>query len=115
MFLIVVGLGVMLFKADYSKKSPQKSAEELAVCLTQKGATMYGAEWCHFCKQQKDMFGTAFKKITYVECPDNEKLCTDLGIKGYPTWIFANGERSEGVVQFADLAAKTGCPYNVAK
>jgi hypothetical protein len=112
LFLIVIGLGVMLFKADYTKKTPQKAVEELAACLGDKGATMYGAEWCSFCKKQKDMFGVAFKKIQYVECPDNQKACTDLGIAGYPTWIFANGEKNEGMLELNVLAQKAGCEYN---
>jgi hypothetical protein len=58
-----------------------------AKCLTEKGWTMYGAEWCAHCKDQKELFGASFQYIKYVECPDNVQLCIDKGINGYPTWI----------------------------
>ena len=58
-----------------------------AKCLTEKGMTFYGAEWCSHCKAQKELFGESLKYIKYVECPDNTQLCIDKGIQGYPTWI----------------------------
>jgi hypothetical protein len=64
-----------------------KNYDAFAKCLTEKGATMYGAEWCPHCKEQKAVFGNSFKYINYVECPDNTQLCLDKGIQGYPTWI----------------------------
>jgi len=64
--------------------------DAFAKCLTEKGFTMYGAEWCSHCKAEKAMFGSSFKYINYVECPDNLQLCIDKGIAGYPTWIRSN-------------------------
>ncbi len=61
--------------------------DDFAKCLTEKGWAMYGAEWCAHCKTQKEMFGTSFQYIKYVECPDNIQFCLDKGINGYPTWI----------------------------
>ena len=61
--------------------------DAFAKCLTDKGWTMYGAVWCPHCKEQKDLFGTSFQYIKYVECPDNIQLCTDKWINGYPTWV----------------------------
>ena len=55
-------------------------------------------------------------KITWDEpqmkewlCPDNIKLCTDLGINGYPTWIDAAGKKYEGEQGLAGIAKITGC------
>jgi len=61
--------------------------DAFAECLTQKGFTMYGASWCPHCQQEKSYFGTSFKYIHYVECPDNTDLCIAKGVQGYPTWI----------------------------
>lgn len=61
-----------------------------AQCLTEKGWTMYGAEWCSHCKDQKNLFGDSFKYIKYIECPDNIQLCLDRGINAYPTWKIEN-------------------------
>lgn len=90
---------------------------ELAQCLTDKGAKMYGAYWCPHCQKQKKLFGKAFSKVTYVECAmpgqPNEQTpaCKDAGISGYPTWTFENGDRLSGEQPLKDLAEKTGCAY----
>ena len=61
--------------------------DTFAKCLTEKGLTFYGAEWCSHCKEEKALFGDSFKYIKYVECPENTQLCLDKNIQGYPTWI----------------------------
>lgn len=71
-----------------------KNYDEFAKCLTQKGETMYGAAWCPHCIEQKAAFGTSFKYINYVECPDNTQLCIDKGIQGYPTWLLSSATTS---------------------
>ena len=87
----------------------------LAKCLTQKNAKMYGTYWCSHCANQKKMFGRqAFKEINYIECDPrggNAKpgLCLEKNIKGYPTWEFNDGSRTEGEAPLAFLAEKTGC------
>jgi len=83
--------------------------DNFAKCLTGKGAIMYGAVWCENCKIQKDLFGSSFQYIKYVECPDNAKLCLDKGIEGYPTWIFTDGKKIEGRDTLEDLAKVSGC------
>ncbi len=70
--------------------------DTFAQCVAEKGLTMYGAVWCAHCTNEKKAFGDSFKYVPYVECPDNIKLCTDLGINGYPTWIDARGNKYEG-------------------
>lgn len=82
--------------------------DAFAKCLSQKGATMYGAEWCGHCKKQKESFGSSFSYVNYVECPENEALCTSQGIRGYPTWII-NGQKYEGEQSFEALNQATGC------
>jgi hypothetical protein len=87
--------------------------DNFAQCLAEKGATMYGAEWCPHCKDQKAAFGDSFKYIKYVECPDNIKLCIDKGVQGYPTWLFTGTttqvEGFEGNKTMQELAKVTGC------
>jgi len=97
-------------------KTPAKSGEldEFAQCLGEKGAVFYGAFWCPNCQNQKTMFGRSSKKLPYVECstPDGKRQiseCREKGIEAYPTWIFENGEKIEGVVSLEDLRDKTGC------
>lgn len=89
------------------KSSP--ALDKFAQCVAAKGATMYGAAWCPHCQQEKKDFGTAFRYIPYVECPDNPSLCTAKNVTGYPTWIFGDGSTLVGEQSLSDLAKKTGC------
>jgi len=82
--------------------------DNFAKCLTDKGATMYGAEWCGHCKDQKEMFGESFNYVNYVECPDNPDVCLNVGVSGYPTWII-NGVSYPGAKSFETLSSLTGC------
>jgi hypothetical protein len=101
--------------ATAGSDAKRAATDKFAKCLNQKGATMYGVFWCAHCKDQKDLFGDSFQYVKYVECVTKDAPrdlipeCKAQGIKHTPTWIFANGDRQEGVVQFTDLAAKTGC------
>lgn len=88
--------------------------DSFAQCITEKGATMYGAWWCPHCKDQEALFGSSFKHIKYVECstPDGNSqypICDNIGIKSYPTWIFADGSRTNQLT-LEELSQKTSCP-----
>ncbi len=85
-----------------------------AQCLKEKGAVFYGAFWCPHCAEQKAMFGKSKKYLPYVECstPDGRgqlQVCDEKGIKGYPTWSFADGASISAVLSFPQLAEKTNC------
>ncbi len=87
--------------------------DAFATCIKDEGAVFYGAFWCGYCRNQKEMFGNSQKLLPYFECstPDRKQLqvCEDKNIKGYPTWEFADGSRETGVLSFEKLAEKTGC------
>lgn len=93
----------------------QKNYDEFAKCLNEKGAKMYGAYWCPHCQNQKEAFGESWKYVNYIECslPGDKgqtQECKDAGIEGYPTWVFAGGERVEGEASFKELSELTNCP-----
>ncbi len=102
--LVVIGWSL----SGYFIKPNDTNNYNFAKCLTEKGATMYGAEWCGHCKNQKEMFGESFKYVNYVECPENQELCNEKGIRGYPTWI-VNEVQYTGAQQFERLSELTGC------
>ena len=88
----VLFIGGLIALVNYNGKSAVPSAnaaavDSLAQCLTEKGVKMYGASWCPHCKAQKEMFGTSFAKVDYVECTTEQVKCNIAGVKGYPTWI----------------------------
>ena len=100
--------------------SPE-AADRLATCLSARGAVMYGAAWCPHCQEQKKEFGASFPKVKYVECSlgatsgsGENPACAAAGIKGYPTWVFADGSRAEGGFPLPDLAKAAGCAAETA-
>ena len=115
--IFIVG-AIAAVRLSEEKNAPTSAAvSALAECLTQKGAKMYGAYWCSHCQRQKKLFGDAADKLPYVECgvqgdpAAQAQVCKDAGITGYPTWVLPNGERQSGEIKLADLAAKSGCPF----
>ncbi len=83
-----------------------------AQCLTEKGVKMYGAYWCSHCKNQKELFGSSFQYVQYIECDVNGQqspACTQAGVTGYPTWIFSDGNKVAGELSFEKLSAYSGC------
>ena len=86
----------------------QDNYDALAQCLTEKGAVMYGTEWCSHCKAQKEAFGESFKYVDYVDCDLNRDRCTEAGVKGYPTWSI-NGKNYPGQQPLERLASLAEC------
>ena len=88
--------------------------DDLARCIANSGAKMYGAYWCPHCLEQKELFGSSEIYLPYVECDPrgnnaNPQACEEAGIEEYPTWIFANGEKITGKRELSDLSVRTSC------
>ena len=84
----------------------------LADHLAATGSVMYGAYWCPYCADQKDLFQQAADRVPYVECAadgDNAQpdLCQQKGIQAYPTWEI-DGQLHLGLKSLNDLATMTG-------
>ena len=103
---LLTGAGVFLV----ARREAPAALDSFAQCLAGKGATMYGADWCPHCQNEKRAFGDAFRIVPYVECPEDPGRCLAAGISGFPTWIFADGRRFEGEQGVTNLAAASGCP-----
>ena len=94
-------LVLLLFGAvAYWMLSPGKY-DDFAKCLTEKGAVMYGEDWCKYTNAQKAMFGRSFKYINYEQKPDLRKR---------PTWVI-DGKTYETVQSFQRLSELTGCTF----
>ena len=111
--VIVVLLGIVWW--GYAAVTGPGTYDAFAQCLTEKGATFYGAFWCPHCQDQKKQFGKSMQYVQYVECstPDGKAqidVCKEKDIRGYPTWTFADGSRLTGAIPFEQLSEKTGCP-----
>ena len=109
-----MGLIALMGGWTYYQSTLPGEYDTFAQCLTEKGATFYGAFWCPHCQNQKKMFGNSIDYVNYVECstPDGKgqlEVCAEKGISGYPTWMFSDGTTEAGELTFARLAEKTGC------
>ncbi len=108
--IILILLAVVIYKIWHNNK-----LGNFAECVAQK-AEFYGASWCPNCMAQKKLFGKAASKLNYIECSVDPKqsqidVCVDLKIRRYPTWIFEDDSKVEGVMYLDSLAKKTGCTY----
>ena len=98
----------------YFSNRKVSTLDSFAKCLSSRDARMYGAWWCPHCADQKEMFGFAFQYVNYTECsPEGQRIetekCKQSGIKHFPTWRFADGSSTEGVLPLSQLSQKTGC------
>jgi len=118
--LSIVGIVILVFiisSISYLTSQENPEISELAQCLTDGGATMYGAYWCGHCIDQKNLFGNSFKYVDYIECDergDNSQpeRCQIEGITGYPTWKI-NGQTIPGKISLNELSGMVGCNYGI--
>jgi len=114
--------GGYAFALPYTMPAVETHSSDAAVQMAKKlknaGAKMYGAFWCSHCFQQKEYFGQeAMADFPYVECyPEGffrsedgkgtviDKACSDIGIRGFPTWVI-NGKDYEGEQSLENLEA----------
>lgn len=88
----------------------------LADHLTKIEAKFYGASWCPHCKEQKEMFGPAAKRLPYIECspagPQGpvSQACKDANVQSYPTWVI-KGQRMTGTIPLETLAQSSEYKY----
>ena len=93
---------------DNGPSDTENAAETVAKCLAEKGAVMYGSEYCGYCNKQKELFGEAFQYITYVECTEQAQLCQENGVRSVPAWEI-NGQLRVGFKSLDELALMAGC------
>jgi len=86
----------------------------LAACITDRGATYYGAYWCPVCAKQNALFGEYFSLVPYRECSDpgsRKQRHACRHVDSYPTWEFPDGTVRTGLQSLEKLAALSGCPF----
>lgn len=116
----LIGLTALLIGCNSAPKYDTTAAKvQLAQCLVEKGAVMYGAYWCGYCTKEKEEFGgEAWKTMqkNYVECTDlsNEAKCAEIAVEGrylFPTWKFKNGTLMQGYTPnfLEKLAEESDC------
>ncbi|MDI6798708.1 MAG: hypothetical protein QMD12_01785 [Candidatus Aenigmarchaeota archaeon] len=110
-FIAILTLSYGVLTGWFVRPPPSGNYDNFAKCLTEKGIILAGTDWCHYCKKQKEMFGSSFQYINYKNC-DNDNWCRNAGVTGYPTWVFPNGQKYAGVQSLERLAELSGCPLS---
>ena len=110
-----IAVGVLY---EYARTRVAESAplDEFAQCLADKNVIMYGAEWCSYCQNEKNAFGSSFRLVPYVECPENPQECLAQKVDRYPTWVFpaspadgSDDRRFVGEQGLKKLSEESGC------
>ena len=92
-----------------------RAYHSFAKCISLSGAQLYGINTSQASFRQKKLFGNAGSDLPYIECSINfdfsnqVQACREKQINTYPTWIFADGQRREGVLSKDQLSLITGC------
>lgn len=112
--LVVIVLVVGVVTKPKVEENKYPNLDIFAQCISDSGAKFYGAFWCSHCGEQKQIFGSAKQYLPYVECSSADgrsqlEICNKEGIKGFPTWKFADGSELSGRQELETLAAKTSC------
>jgi len=83
---------------------------EFSSCLAEKGLIIYGANWCGWTKKLAidTLGGFDIAGDAYIECTEEEELCSSEGVTGYPT-VKLNGESYSGGRTLEALGEATGC------
>jgi hypothetical protein len=92
----------------YSSQLPGEY-DSFAKCLTSKGFSMGGTNWCSSCKEQKRMFGRSFRYVDYHNCDYERNWCVENGIYRYPTWVLPDGGKLMGIQELRELSFISGC------
>ena len=105
--VLILALGIFTY-SGYTIYSSPSEYDNFAKCLAEKGAVIYGNDFCQYTTRQLNMFDGSQKLLNYVRCISNEGLCNEKEVKITPTW-YINGIKLEGVQTFERLAEKSGC------
>lgn len=95
-----------------------------AQALTDAGAIFYGASFCPFCTQQKELFEDGGDFLPYVEVTNPDRTLNQAGLDAFdengngvidgeemavfPTWEFADGSRLTGLQSLETLSTQSG-------
>ena len=92
--------------------TPVNDLVAFAQQLSAAGVKLYGAAWNADTTAQKNMFGDGAQFLSFVESTNTNhepnQNATSHNITTYPTWIFADNSRLEGVQTLAAISSQAG-------
>ncbi|MCO6456806.1 MAG: tandem-95 repeat protein [Pirellulaceae bacterium] len=85
-----------------------------AKALTDAGVQFFGAGWCPFCTEQKELFQDGQRFLPFIEVTNPDRTLNAIGqannISVFPTWIMPDGDRFTGVLSLQQLSTESGVP-----
>ncbi|MBS3155467.1 thioredoxin domain-containing protein [Candidatus Woesearchaeota archaeon] len=106
-FLILAAIVIFSYTFYLRYQTPGQY-DEFAKCMTEKGAVIYGNDFCSYTNKQMNFFEKSKKYLNYIKCAENKELCDAKGVKVTPTWEI-NGKMYAQVQSFERLSEITGC------
>lgn len=90
----------------------------LSQAITDSGAQFFGAGWCPVCTEQKELFEDGSQFLPFIEVTNPDRTTNQIGvdnnITSFPTWVFADGSRLEGLQSIETLMERTGVTARTA-
>lgn len=109
---------VLLEVEDQPQFSGQAEGEDapdlvaFAKALADAGVVYYGAGWCPFCIQQKELFEDGGHFLPFVEVTNPDRTLNQVGIDNninqFPTWVMPDGDRLTGLLSLQELSDESG-------
>jgi len=120
LFIGVIHVAPLLYFNVYPMRSKESQADvvlhEFAKCISQSGLIMFGSDDCFYCNRQKELFGTSFQYVAYVNCKESATECAARKVEGLPTWLSIDHKtpstemrRHVGLLTIKELAAFSNC------
>ena len=89
-----------------------RSGKTFGQCLKEKGLIMYGSDRCELCLNQKQILGSEFPDIKYINCDSYSDICEARSIHAYPVWSVNDENYYKGIKSLPELAELSGCSLN---
>ena len=91
---------------------PAPDLVQFAKDLTAAGVEFFGAEWCPFCTDQKELFEDGERFLPFIEVTNPDRSLNSIGIaegiSQFPTWKFPSGQVRQGVLTLAEISTLSG-------
>lgn len=83
-----------------------------AEALANSGTQLFGTAWCPHCTDQKELFEDGSQFLPFVEVTNPDRSLNQVGIDNnitsYPTWVFPDGTRLEGLQALEIISQRSG-------
>lgn len=87
---------------------------QFAKDLAAAGVKYFGAAWCPFCTEQKELFADGGHYLPFIEVTNGDRTLNSIGqaeqITTFPTWEFPDETRETGVLSLETLSQRSGVP-----